>query len=188
MADRIKAFRPEIEHVSSMIFFINGSEWREMIHRFKYSGEWYHGEELGRWFGEELRRSKIYDPIDCIVAVPLHPRRRMSRGYNQAEHFAHGLSKSLGIKQMRGVVKRYRHNPPQAHSTRDDRWTNAENLFKVTDPKALKGRNILLVDDVFTTGATILSCAEAILDKVPDCRIWITTLSVSNREFGFGSH
>lgn len=186
MTDRIKALRPEIEHVSAMIFYIDGSLWRDMIHRFKYQQEWRHGVDMGRWFGGELRRSKIYDDVDCVVAVPLHPFRRMSRGYNQAEYIAYGLSRSLGVECLRGAVIRHRNNAPQARHSRGERWRNVENIFSVVRGDRLKGRNILLVDDVFTTGATTLSCAEAILDAEPDCRVWIVALAVSNREFGLG--
>lgn len=185
MVERVRALRPEIEHASALIFFIQSSQWREIIHRLKYQSEYRHALLFGRWLGVELRQSPLYNSVDCVVAVPLHPLRHIWRGYNQADYLANGVAKSMGVKHIRGAIRRTRHNKPQASMPRDNRWDNANELFEVTHPEALEGRTILLVDDVFTTGATILSCAETILDTIPNCTILISTLAVSNKEFGY---
>ncbi len=186
MAERVRSLRPEIEHASSLLFYISGSRWRKLIHNIKYHSQPYLGYELGEWLGGELANSPIYANIDCVVAVPLHPFRQIWRGYNQSDHIAHGVAKVLGAKHIHRTVSRSRYNSPQVHTHRDERWRNVENLFRVREARHLAGRNILLVDDVFTTGATVMSCAEAILDAVPDCRLWIASVAVSNREFGYG--
>ncbi len=185
MSQRVKALRPDVEHASALFFYSRGSRWSHLIHSFKYRGEWSHGVALGRWLGSELRESEIYRDIDTVVAVPLHPLRQLWRGYNQSDHIAEGVAKAMGISVLRGVVKRRRLNSPQVAKSHDERWSNVEGLFAVSRVEALAGRSILLVDDVFTTGATMMSCAEAILDAVPNCRIWVATVAVSNKEFGY---
>ena len=83
-----------------------------------------------------------------------------------------------------GILRRRRNNPSQTGARTPDRWSNVQDLFALRRPERLAGRHILLVDDVFTTGATLVSCAEAILAAVPDCRISMATLAVSARSLG----
>ncbi len=188
MALRVRSIRPEIEHATALMFYIQGGLWRSVIHRMKYQSEWRHGVEFGKWLGSELSSAPLYQDVDCVVAVPLHPIKQLCRGYNQSEYLAEGVAKAMGVEHLRGCIYRKRHNAAQVTRQRDERWSNVEDLFGVKRANRLEGRSILLVDDVFTTGATILSCAEAILDAVPNCRVWIATLAASTREFGYGQN
>ncbi len=185
MAERLQNMRPEIEDVVALIYFIHDSPWRGMIHRFKYSSAFRYGFTFGRWMGAELLESPNFTEIEYVVAVPLHPLRLLRRGYNQSDSIAKGAAEAMSCKVISNGVRRKRHNSAQASTERNRRWDNVEGLFEVRDPKSFEGRNVLLVDDVFTTGATILSCAEAILDAAPTCRIWIATFAVSSQEFGY---
>lgn len=85
-----------IEEASSLFFFSSHSPYRNLIHNFKYRGQWRVCEKMGIWFGKELRESGLYDTVDLIVPVPLHPRRLLHRGYNQSEYIARGIAASLG--------------------------------------------------------------------------------------------
>ncbi len=181
MEGRVTALAPYVEYASGLIYYVKGSRWVDLIHDMKYRGASYHAERLGEMLGLYLSRSKFYDEVDCVVGVPLHPLRQMSRGYNQSDLIAYGCAKSLGVEALRGVVKRRRFNRAQVKTRRDERWMNVDDLFRVSDVKRLEGRNILLVDDVFTTGATILSCVEEIHKSVPNCRIWVATFAVASR-------
>lgn len=174
-----------IQRASAFMWFIDQSRWRTLIHSFKYSGMWRRAEELGRWYGYELQYANALEGVDVIVPVPLHWIKRVKRGYNQSEYVAHGISLATNIDCDFRTVKRVRNNPSQAKRGRDERWENVANIFKVTHPERLRGRHILLVDDVFTTGATIISCAEAILDACEgDVRISVATIAISQRMFG----
>ena len=138
--------------------------------------------------GDALHESGLYDSVDAVVPVPLHSMRRLRRGYNQAEYPAEGIACGLGKPLCTGNVVRSRHNRSQASTrVRDERWDNVKNIFSVRHPEALDGRHILLVDDVLTTGATLISCAETILHACPSCRISVSTLAVSAHEL-FGRH
>lgn len=186
MAIRVQEIRPQIVHASSLIYY--GGGWRKMIHRMKYHGEWRTAWQMGLWIGQELSRSPIYADVDLVVAVPLHPRRQLFRGYNQAQYIAEGIAHAMGIECSRRGIHRVRYNTSQVEIHRSERWRNVESLFKVTRPSHFSGRNIVVVDDVFTTGATMLSCAEALLDAVPDAKIYVTTLAISRYEFGIDVH
>ena len=168
---------------SSMFLFSGGSHFRNMVHGFKYYGQWKTAERLGEWFGRELKASGLYDTVDVVVPVPLHRRKFIRRGYNQSEYIARGIASAMCIGVDRKSVVRSKYNRSQTLSKhKQDRWDNVSGIFAVARPDDLCGRHILLVDDVLTTGATIVSCAEAILAAVPDCRISIATLAVSAAE------
>lgn len=171
-------------HASSFFYFSDKSLWRSLIHRFKYGGEWRLAATFGSWYGRELKASGNYDDIDVVVAVPLHFIKTISRGYNQSTYLAESIAQELGKPTDTRSVVRLRNNPPQSRSTMGERWQNVESLFKVRNANRLRGKHILLVDDVLTTGATLVSLATAILEAVPDCRISIATLAVSSRVEG----
>ncbi len=170
-----------IVHASSFYFFIDGSMWRRLIHRFKYGSEWRLARTMGYWYGTELRSSTLYGDVDVIVPVPLHYCKRLKRGYNQSRYIAEGMAEAMGIRIEAGAVRRVRNNPPQALSDMHTRWDNVEGIFEVSGAERLRGQHILLVDDVLTTGATLTSCARTILEAAPDCRISIATLAVSRK-------
>ncbi len=169
-----------VERAAALFWFAEGSAWRDAVHRFKYGGRWVLARRLGEWLGSELRHSGNYNDVDLVLPIPLHWRKRLSRGYNQSEYIAEGVAEALGVECDCRSVRRRRNNPSQARQPRAGRWENVEGIFAVTRPKALRGRHVLLVDDVFTTGATICSCAEAIMAACEgDVRISVATVAVS---------
>ena len=164
---------------SSFFYFSGTSLWRTLVHRFKYGGRWKIAYEMGRWYGAELKASGLYDDIDIIVPIPLHPLKLLSRGYNQSTYLAEGIAHSMGLGVDSRSLRRHRNNPSQARRHANDRWQNVEDLFSVRRPERLRNRHILLVDDVLTSGATLSSAIGAILNAVPDCRISVATLAVT---------
>jgi len=173
-----------VERASGFLFFIHGSGWRRLIHGFKYRGAWRSARAMGEWYGRCLAESGLYDDIDVVVPLPLHPFKRMRRGYNQSEYLAEGIAAQLGVGIDCRSVFRHRNTAAQALKPRRERAGNVEGAFCVRRPERLVGRHILLVDDVLTTGSTMASCAAGILRAVPDCRISVAALAVSRRELG----
>ncbi len=173
-----------VANASSFIFFTEGSRFRRLIHAFKYRGGWRLALDLGRWYGAQLAEGGLYADVDVVVAIPLHWRRRLRRGYNQSEYLAEGIARSLGKPLDRRSVRRRVNNPSQTHTEAADRWENVSGVFSVRRAEALAGKHILLVDDVLTTGATIISCGEAILAAVPGARLSVATLAVSKKSLG----
>ncbi len=172
----------------SFFFFARKSPYREMIHDFKYRGHWNLSAYLGSLLGNALREGGLYGEVDLVMPVPLHPRRRLKRGYNQAEYLARAVAQALGRPLETRCLKRRVHNPSQAQTReRNDRWENVEGIFALRRKDSLVGRHVLLVDDVLTTGATLISCAETLLKEVPEVRVSIATLAVSAHEL-FGRH
>lgn len=172
----------KIEEAGSLFFYSPHSRYSSIIHHMKYHGLWKYSVHLGNMLGNQLVTGSLYDSVDIIVPIPLHVRRKLKRGYNQTEYIARGIAERLDRKIETKCVRRSRHNPSQTKSRRAERWENAADIFEVRNPELLTGKHILLVDDVLTTGATIVSCAETILKAVPSCRISIATLAVSSYE------
>lgn len=176
-----------VEQASGFLFFIPASGWRRLIHGFKYRGAWRTARAMGEWYGRHLAESGLYEGVEVVVPLPLHPFKRCRRGYNQSEYIAEGIAAQLGVPLDRGSVRRKRNTASQALKPRRERAGNVEDAFAVRCHERLAGRHILLVDDVMTTGSTLLSCAAEILRAAPGCRISIAALAVSQRELGVKS-
>lgn len=173
-----------VERASAFLFFVSGSGWRRLIHGFKYRGAWRTARQMGAWYGRCLAESGLYDDIDCVVPLPLHPWKQCRRGYNQAEYIAEGIASQLGVRVERHALRRCRNTASQALKPLRERAANVENAFAVRRPDRLAGRHVLLVDDVMTTGSTLFACASEVVRGVPDCRISIAALAVSRRALG----
>ena len=96
--------------------------------------------------------------VDVIVAVPMHPLRLMRRKYNQAAMISRELSAMTGIPFVPAALARTRWTPSQGHRTRAERKRNVAKAFAVRKPDAVKGMRVAVVDDVMTTGATLMEC------------------------------
>ena len=178
MTERFWGLLP-VEHASALFWYIEGSPWREAVHRFKYAGRWLSAYDMGRWYGALMREAGTYSDVDAIVPVPLHWWRRMHRGYNQSEYIARGIARELGVEVLSRAVVRHRYNESQTHQSKVARWTNVEGIFRVRREEQLRGKHILLVDDVFTTGATLLSLGETILSEAEGVRLSVAVLATT---------
>lgn len=141
-----------------------GNSIQKVIHEMKYKGKKEIGIFVGRWYGSELKNAFPFKDADLIIPVPLHKRKKIKRGYNQSEYFARGLSQSMKIPLNTTVLLRIKNTETQTNKTRYARWENVLDVFKVNDSISLKGKNVLLVDDIVTTGATIEACATTLLE------------------------
>lgn len=172
-----------IHHASAFVWYIHGSGWQRTIHNIKYHNSYYLALKLGEWWATFLSQSEYYRGVDAIVPVPLHWRRRLGRTYNQSEYIAEGLAKGLGVKMISNAVRRTQYNDSQVKHTASERWENVEGIFSVTRPEKLNGKHLLLVDDVFTTGATIISLGNAILAATEGVTLSVATLAASSSRF-----
>lgn len=172
-----------IEKATSM-FYYEGGEARRLLHSIKYRNRPRAGEELAKVFAREMLDEDFFDEVDGIVAVPLHWRRRLRRGYNQSDYIARGISSITQIPVLRNVIKRTVNNSTQTHLNHFQRQENVKDIFRLTRPDMVLGKHILLVDDVMTTGATILSCAQE-LASIPDVSISVFTLALANQPVDF---
>lgn len=168
-----------VENACSFFFFAKGSRYRKLLHHLKYNGKREVGFVLGKEFGNELSKVDFYKSIDFIVPVPLHPKRLKQRGYNQAEEIAKGLKESMGIPISTDNLIRAEYTETQTRKTRTERVKNVSKAFKLDNPEAFKGKHVLIVDDVVTTGATLEECASTVL-KAENVKVSIATLAYAS--------
>ena len=136
---------------------------RELIHRFKYGGETWLAGLLGQMLRQGLRDARLIGkPFDAVVPVPLHPLRRREREFNQAEVLARDLARDQGW-EFCDALQRTRYTVTQTHFDRRRRMRNLRDAFRVRRNAAVKGKRLLLVDDVLTTGSTLDECARMLL-------------------------
>jgi ComF family protein len=172
---RLMAGRLPFDRIATFAAFTDGGILQSVVHKLKYDGKKEYGVFLGRLFGEDLKGSDFVSEIDCIVPVPLHAKKIKSRGYNQSEVIASGMSEILSVPVSTGVLVRKIHNPTQTKLSKTERWMNVRDIFELDDEKAYENKHILLVDDILTTGATIEACGIA-LSKCKNITISIATL------------
>jgi len=154
-----------ISGFTSLYVFEEGKEFQQIIHALKYNGRF----QLGTFLGERLcnpLKEKLNEwRVDVIVPIPLHQLKRAERGYNQSLFIAKGLGKVLNIPVNNNIVKRIRFTQTQTAMNLFEREKNVRNAFKVKKPHSVTGKNILIIDDVITTGATVSECGRILLEN-----------------------
>lgn len=170
-------FKAPIEMGAAFLSFSKSSLVQTMIHKLKYGKAFDIGIYLGRQFGQQLLISPFFRQLDLIVPVPLHHKKKKARGYNQSEYIAQGLAEVLKLEIDTTSLVRLVNSPSQTTMSRMDRYENVEDVFACLDVQALAGKNILLVDDVLTTAATIASAARALAEQ--GCRVYIAVLAIA---------
>lgn len=136
---------------------------RRAVHRLKYGHKTCLGELLGRLLAELVRDDATLCRAEAVVPVPLYETRRRTRGFNQAEVLARGLADASGRPLFCGTLVKIRRTTPQTGLSRPLRRENLRGAFAVRDPALLRGRHVLLVDDVLTTGTTATECSRELL-------------------------
>lgn len=154
---------------------------QRLLHAVKYEGCKELGVSLGKWYGEELKRTDFFKDIDIIIPVPLHPKKLVKRGYNQSEVIALGLSEVCGLPVVNGILVRTVESQTQTRRGKFERWENVEGIFQVKDSDKAEGKHILLVDDVITTGAT-LEAAWLALKGCKGLRISVASLAYAPKK------
>lgn len=166
----------KLESAYSLFYFIKGGKVQQLMHNLKYNNAPQIGNKLGQIAGQQLSQSESFKNIDAIIPVPLHKSRLRKRGYNQSAQFAEGLAESMGKQMVIDNLIRTKATVTQTHKSRFERAENMQQVFAVNNVKALENKNILLVDDVLTTGATLEACAAALLE-VPGLQLSIATIA-----------
>jgi ComF family protein len=149
---------------------------RKLIHLFKYSGVVPLAAPFGRFLAQVLPRDQRFD---VIVPMPLHWRKRWQRGFNQAELLAKEIARRWNVPIER-AVRRRRGTVAQAGLSNAQRRKNVAHVFETRKGKPLEGKRVLLVDDVFTTGATASSCAR-VLKRAGAAHVTLLALARTDR-------
>ena len=152
----------EIDAVGSLYHFSPDSPIREVVHAIKYRGCRGLAEGLGFDTGRTLSVFPEFHSVEVVVPIPLHPARYRERGYNQAEMIARGVARGIGVPVDPGALRRDRHTGTQTALDNDARRRNVDGAFRGVTSE-IRGRVVLLCDDVLTTGATLRAAARALL-------------------------
>lgn len=146
-------YEPKVKSVAAYLYFNKGGVAQKMIHELKYRGQTEIGVTLGRWYGNDLK--KVDWSVDYILPVPLHKSKQNRRGFNQSEKFAEGLGEAMELEVKSDVAQRIALTATQTKKSKVERWQNVASIYQITDKELVADKNILVVDDVLTTGATI---------------------------------
>ncbi|MCC9135681.1 ComF family protein [Pontibacter silvestris] len=162
----------------SYLHFRSKGRVQRLLFKLKYKGAQELGEFLGQHYGALLFDHQYASQFDLILPVPLHKLKLRKRGFNQSDSFAKGLAEAMQIPWRGNVLERTVNTSTQTRKNRLDRWQNVEQVFQVRQPDQVKGKRVLLVDDVLTTGATLEACAVALL-KAGAAEISVATIAAA---------
>ena len=171
--------RVEVEAATSLLHYNKKGNVQKLIHNLKYKKQQKIGILLGKLLGDEILSSNRFDNLDCIIPVPLHPKKLKIRGYNQVTKFGETLSDKLTIPFHENILRGRAMSKTQTHKNRFDRLKNLENNFELTNTEFLKNKHVLLIDDVVTTGATLEACCIQ-LRKIKNLKISIATMAITD--------
>ena len=159
-------------------FQFKKSEWTQnLMHNIKYYKQPDLAVKLGQMAALVLKNYNRFADADYILPVPMHPDKVKSRGFNQAERIAAGMSKVMQIPIREDILEKTVNSATQTYMHRSERITNADKIFIAKRVGECAHSHFLIVDDVFTTGSTLLVCAKKILETMPDCKVSIFALA-----------
>ena len=164
----------------SEFYFAKETLIQELIHQLKYKGNQAIGYFLGELLGKSLLNSNRFKNLDYLIPLPLYPEKERKRGFNQATIICNGLSARMNVPVLKDNVIRQRFTETQTKKHRRERWKNVADSFLVKDPSLLNDKNILLVDDVVTTGATLEACGHTIAQSA-NVTLSVAALSMATK-------
>ncbi len=133
---------------------------KKLIHAFKFENDRGVGRDLAHGMSSSEKLMAFLSGAHALVPVPLHPLKEKNRGYNQAVILAEELARVSGLPVLGRALQKCKTSVPQTELGRQARWNNVSDTFTLTNPKAIAGWDLVLVDDVMTTGATVHHCAQ----------------------------
>lgn len=160
----------------SEFYFAKAALIQHLVHQLKYKGNQAMGIYLGELMGKSMMDCNRFNNIDGLVPLPLYPDKERKRGYNQAEVICKGIAAKMNIPILNDILIRQRFTETQTKKHRTERWENVADSFVLLNDSFLIGKNLLLVDDVVTTGATLEASGNTLL-KIDGVQLSIATLT-----------
>ncbi len=170
--------RVKLEQATALLKFQKKGIVQHLLHNLKYKGHETISTVLGEWLGNELKMIDSYRNIDVVVPVPLHKNRLKRRGYNQVAKFGIEIAEALNATYIDSVLIKTTSTGTQVFKKRMARWNDSNAVFSIVNEDLIKGKHILLVDDIITTGATIEACAN-VLNKAKNIKISVATMAIA---------
>ena len=178
--ERIFTGRININAATAEFYFSKTQLIQHLIHQLKYKGNKEIGFYMGAIMGRNILHSERFKNLDYLLPLPLYPDKEFKRGYNQSEVICKGISSITNTPVLTKNLIRNRFTETQTKKHRTERWENVEGSFVVKNASVLEGKNVLLVDDVLTTGATMEACAQTLSD-IPGITINLATLAIASK-------
>lgn len=175
-----KLFWGRVPLVAAAAFlqFRKGGRTQHILHAIKYQQAKELGELMGKLYAKQLVTQDTFNNVDVVIPVPLHPSKERQRGYNQSLLFARGLGDEMKREISSQHLLRVTATETQTRKSRYARFMNMKEVFVVEKPHELENKHILLVDDVVTTGSTLESCAQLLIDKT-GCSVSVATIAAA---------
>ncbi len=164
-----------IERATAFFYYEGHSQVSNILYALKYGNHPEIGIVMGRMLGREIVGSGFFEDIDIIIPIPLAHKRRRQRGYNQSLMIAKGISEITQIPINNKIVNRLSFSESQTHKDRWGRSENVKGVFLLEDGDVIRNKHILIVDDVVTTGATVISCSKELM-KAESVKISVISL------------
>lgn len=176
--DKLFWGRTQVHKTFALLYFQKNSSTQKILHALKYQNK----PEVGRLFGRkiaiQLQSTDFLSDIDALIPVPIHPKKRFERGYNQSEELAKGISEVSGVPTDPDFIKKLKHTGSQTRRGRFGRWDNVSENFSLRS-QTISYTHIAIVDDVITTGATLEAMVNSIKNELPQLQISIISLALT---------
>ena len=164
----------KLEKATALFYYEPHAETAQILYELKYKNHPEIGVVMGRMMAKELMKSGLFEDIDALVPVPLAKKREHERGYNQSLELAKGVSEVTGLPIANLVIRRTKFVGSQTKRGRWERNENVEHVFELVDDN-ISDHHLLLIDDVVTTGATVIACAKE-MQKASNVKISVLAL------------
>jgi ComF family protein len=179
VADQVFWGRLKIENVYALLYYEEKTSTRKILHNIKYN----EGKELAHFMGimmaKKLKSNPKYADIEVLIPVPIHSKKKFSRGYNQSLLIAQGVSEELGIPIL-DVLYRKTHDKSQTRKSKDERYKNVKGKFALKKGALIGIKHVMIIDDVLTTGSTLEFASRAIYEGCGDVKVSLGTVAVAH--------
>lgn len=155
--------RVPVVNATALLYFKKNGLTQKFVHALKYKGAVKLGNEFGKWLGSELGEIESYQSVDAVIPIPLHKKKLRQRGYNQVEGFGKEIAAALSKPYIDDVLIKITPTKSQVFKERVARIFSQQEVFAVQNEEKIKGKHLLIVDDIITSGATLEASASKLL-------------------------
>ena len=179
LVEKIFYGRADITSAIALLRFEKKGIVQKLLHNLKYRGREEIGFAMGQWFGSELRHLKGFEEVEIVLPVPVHKSKLKKRGYNQVDEFARQIAEKLNAEFMDDVLLKTRSTPTKVFQKRIKRWQSDNDIFILKNQENISNKNVLLIDDIITTGATIEACSQ-VLHTASNIKLSVAAMAIAS--------